>query len=379
MSSDEDPVLLQLAADISDGAEVDWESERWGRPELDRALAGLMRVQSLARALRAIHESSGDDLADDAFVAGTPAVQRDEILNLEGKSWGPLQVRERIGSGGFGVVYRAFDPSLQRDVALKIWREEAVRTTGTEARRLASVKQANILVVHGTARHDGFAGMWTELLEGVTLEESLKKEGPFSFPEVQRIGVELCHALETIHQRGMLHRDVKTFNVARESDGRVVLLDFGSVGDLGRKGVLETTQRRGTPLSMAPEVLKGQEAGPAADIYGLGVLLYRILTGHYPIEAETLKDLLEAHGRHVVTPIVKWRADVPAGLARVIETALSADPRQRFQSAEAMGVTLEAVRSAEGADLSPAAAASSRTGALGRLRARIAGWFGRRG
>jgi len=378
MSSDEDPVLLQLAADISDGAEVDWESERWGRPELDRALAGLMRVQSLARALRAIHESSGDDLADDAFVAGTPAVQRDEILNLEGKSWGPLQVRERIGSGGFGVVYRAFDPSLQRDVALKIWREEAVRTTGTEARRLASVKQANILVVHGTARHDGFAGMWTELLQGVTLEESLKKDGPFPLREVQRIGVELCGALEAIHRRGMLHRDVKTFNVARESDGRVVLLDFGSVGDLGRKGVLETAQRRGTPLSMAPEVLKGEDAGPAADIYGLGVLLYRILTGHYPIEAETLKDLLEAHGRHVVTPIAKWRSDVPPGFARIVETALSAKPQQRFQSAEVMGAALSGVLDAEEASAPPVVAGRRPGSALGRLRARIAALFGGR-
>src|SRR6185436_4474651 len=128
--------------------------------------------------------------------------------------WGPLQVLEQIGEGSFGEVYRVRDPSLDREVALKLWRESAspamVERLLLEGRRLARVRHPNVLVVYGADRFDDRSGMWTDLIRGQTLEEILDRQGPFGARETAGIGVELCRALAAVHRAGLIHRDVKT-------------------------------------------------------------------------------------------------------------------------------------------------------------------------
>ena len=159
------------------------------------------------------------------------------------ENWGHLRIRKRIGAGGFGEVYRAWDGTLEREVALKLLRVEA---TGhgelkAEGRLLAKLRHPNVMTVYGLAEHAGRVGMWGELIRGSTLAELVKQQGKFSAAEATSIGKEVCRALAAAHASGLLHRDVKAQNVMREEGGRIVLMDFGLgvlAGSADRKSVV---------------------------------------------------------------------------------------------------------------------------------------------
>lgn len=266
------------------------------------------------------------------------------------RSWGTLRILDQIGGGGCGDVYRAFDPVLETEVALKLakhgsrWSGSERRRFLSEARRLARVRHPNALAVRGAGDHDGRVGLWTDLVQGRSLEECLRVQGPFSASEATLIGLDLCRALAHVHAKGLVHRDVKTSNVMREEGGRIVLMDFGSMAELSSRGETESPDGvSGTLLVMPPEQLRGEAVGPRADIYALGVLLYRITTGRYPIEAHTLPGLLEGHARSARVPLRDRRADLPLGFVEVVERALSSDLEQRYPSVGAMEQALAAV------------------------------------
>ena len=322
---------MRLAQAISDGRPVDWDLERSTRPELSQVLDGLRLVETVSRSLPA---APGPD----------PAAAR---------TWGSLRLIERIGRGSFGEVYRAYDPVLQREVALKLLAESIDpamrRSLLEEARRLARVRHANVLVVHGADEHDGRLGLWTDLLRGRTLEQHLARSGVLGEREIAVIGIDLCRALAAVHRAGLLHRDVKAANVMREDGGRIVLMDFGSVAEAGNgRTALEASSLRGTPLAMAPEVLAGGPIGPAADIYALGVLLYRLASGRYPVEARDLPELEDRHRRGESLPLRDRRPDLSAAFVAAIDRALEADPARRHASAggfeRALARTLSATR-----------------------------------
>ena len=273
------------------------------------------------------------------------AGSRPETLFL----WGHLEVLRPLGAGSYGEVYAAWDPQLQREVALKLARVRA----GTlrwldEARSLARVHHPNVLIIHGADLRDERAGLWTEHVRGRTLEEEVREHGPLPHAEVLRIGHDLASALAAVHAAGLVHGDLKTSNVmiedapppnASASPGergkapaarRVVLMDFGAarLADAGEGGPMITT----TPMFAAPEVLTGGTPGVRSDVYALGVVLYRLLTAAWPVEADTVARLIEAHDRGAVVPLAKRRSDVPPRLARIVERALAHDPPARFAS-----------------------------------------------
>ena len=346
----DDDALVGIAARIADGESIDWESEEVKAPGLRVEIRWLRWLGGIAEAGRSDSAVSAGAAgwAEALLEVGEPAsvAGAEPITLVAGATWGPLTIREPIASGGVGDVFRAWDPQLEREVALKLWRETATRTTtGTEARRLARVRHPGILSVHGSGRHGGCAGMWTDLIDGRNLEQILATDGPFGVAEARRIGIALSDALAAMHQARLVHRDVKTSNVMLAADGRVVLIDFGSAKEL-LAGMPEYTRHmRGTPLAAAPEVLRGARVGPAADVYGLGVLLYRLVTGAYPIEAQTLRELLDAHRQGRGVPLRGRRADLPESLVRVIEQALSADPARRPRSMVELGRMLERMES----------------------------------
>ena len=263
--------------------------------------------------------------------------------------WGPLEVRRPLGHGSFGEVFAAWDPSLEREVALKLRRPEA----GTlrwldEARSLARVRHPNVVTVFGADLRDNRAGMWTEFVDGETLEELVASRGPFEPREAMRIGRDLASALGAVHRTGLVHGDLKASNVMleRRPDGvtrtmvggpaarRVVLMDFGSAspnlpGDDG-------AARFATPLYAAPEVLERGSTSAAADLYALGVLLYRLVSGYYPIEAKDPDELRARQARGERVPLARRRRGLPRDLVRVIERALSPSPGDRFGTASAM-------------------------------------------
>ena len=177
-----------------------------------------------------------------------------------------------------------------------------------------------------------------ELVRGRTLEQMLSQPAVFSASEAVRIGRDLCSAVSAVHAAGLLHRDIKAHNVMVAGDGRVVLMDFGTGREL-EDGL--NSDLAGTPLYVAPEVLDGKPATVQSDIYSLGVLLFHVLSGRYPIEGQTCRrHSCGSHVRIHASIFAPHGPDVPARLARSIERAIDPAADRRFQSAAAFGAVL---------------------------------------
>jgi serine/threonine-protein kinase len=251
-------------------------------------------------------------------------------------TWGHLEVIELLASGAFGDLYRARDPQLDRDVALKLLHPRSPGDAASlrllsEARTLARVAHPNVVIIHGADVREGRAGLWMELIDGQTLESSMGERGRFGPGETISIGRDLCRALAAVHAAGLVHGDVKVQNVMREAGGRIVLMDFGA----GRAQGTDPPPA-GTPLYLAPEVLAGAPATPQSDIYGLGVLLFHLLTENYPCRAQDIESLRRAHADGRRSHLRDLRPDLPDGLVDCVERALGADPAVRFPTAGAM-------------------------------------------
>jgi serine/threonine protein kinase len=245
------------------------------------------------------------------------------------RQWGPFELRERVGQGGFGEVYRAWDPTLQREVAVKLLLrggapEQLQESILREARAMARVTHANIVPIYGVKDYDGRVGMWSAFVRGKTLSELLRINGPFGASEVVAIGLDLCRALSAVHAAGLLHRDIKAGNCMREEGGRILLMDFGLTQERDSR-----TGFGGTPGYVSPELRRGAQATVRSDVYALGVLLYHLLTNKYPPDVEGATwNLLEV------------RPDLSPDLVRAIHTAIDADPERRFASAAQMASAL---------------------------------------
>jgi serine/threonine-protein kinase len=263
------------------------------------------------------------------------------------QTWGSLQVLQEIGHGGFGVVYRAWEPSLTREVALKIIRPrdpnpDALAGILREGQLLARVRHPNIVTVYGAQQIGNEVGLWMEFVRGRSLSDLVKHDGPRAANEAAVIGISLCQAVAAVHQAGVLHRDIKAHNVMRESGGRIVLMDFGA-GQLLEGPRYADDRAIGTPAYMAPEVLAGGRASARSDIYSLGVLLYYLVTGTYPVEGNSWTDFLLAHARFERRPLGDVRPDIPASFVRIVEKATSLKPDERYSSPGAMLADLSTI------------------------------------
>lgn len=359
----------QVLDAIMDGAPLDWDALGRSMPDANDALRGLETLGRIAGAFRthAWHVAQAHDVTPDP--SSRPAAPSDEPALF---AWGHLIVRQRLGEGQFAEVYRAWDPTLHREVALKLARAPAsllaprgwTTTMLEEARLAARIRHPNVVTVHGADLHDGRAGIWTDLLTGRTLEQHLEREGPFGSEEAALIGRDLCRALTAVHGAGLVHGDVTTRNVMRQEDGTVVLFDFGAATDPG----LGTSSIKGTPLAMAPERLRGAPPHSGADIYALGTLLYRIVSGTYAYEARTIDELRVQQEREAVIPLLDRCPKAPEGLVRVVQHAM-APAHLRYPTAAAMEAALvDAIR-----EMRPAPEATGFTGrrhAGPRLRGR---------
>lgn len=241
--------------------------------------------------------------------------------------WGQFHLLQRMGSGAFGEVYRAWDPVLEREVALKLLlprdlnAEQQFAEVVAEARALAKVRHPGIVAAYGVDRHDGRVGFWSDFVRGHTLQRVVATSGPLPPIEVAAIGTALCDALAAVHGEGLLHRDIKASNCMRDESGRILLMDFGLSQELRQPAGIA-----GTPRYMAPELLEGQRASVQSDLYAVGVLLYFLATGTY---AHT--DQPGATGTQLT---------IPAALEQVIEEAIKRNPADRWVSAARMGEAL---------------------------------------
>jgi serine/threonine-protein kinase len=290
---------------------------------------------SIAAAVADSCGSDDDDEMDDEEDPQSEPPSCDEPL----RRWGHLELLDKIGAGAYGDVYRARDVRLDTEVAVKLLKPRPGENIPLsrlldEARALARVRHEQVVAVHGASVHEGRAGLWMQLLTGRTLGELLRARGPFSATDAVRIGRQLCAALGAVHDAGVVHGDIKAENVMQEPDGRLVLMDFGAsrLAD----GPARDRGPAGTPLYVAPEVLDGNETTIQSDLYALGVLLYRLVTGTYPVNAVSLEGLIAAHATGKPQTLREVRPDLPAWFVAVIDRALARDPDDRFPSAQAM-------------------------------------------
>lgn len=266
--------------------------------------------------------------------------------------WGPFELRGEIGRGAFGTVHRAWDERLGRDVALKLLHDDTVDRGGViaEARLLAGVEHPNIVPIYGADVHDGRVGLWMKLVHGKTLKEILVEQGPFGAEEAAQIGRALCRALAAVHKRGFVHRDVKAQNVMRGVGGDILLMDFGA-GDaaIGAQG----GATRGSPAYLAPEVLAGGVATPQSDIYSVGVLLFHLASGRFPVAAASWEDLQAVHRERGPSSVRDERPDAPQWFVDAVDRALAPDVGQRLATAGQLETLLRPPQPAKPATSAP--------------------------
>ena len=213
--------IIDLAEAVADGRIPDWSAAESGTA--DAVERGVIAK------LRAVHAIHG--LMTTWTARSGDAARR--VVLAPGDTWGGLEIRGHIGRGKFGDVYRAWDPALDRDVALKLIRhgdgaDMPESRVVFEGRLMARVRHPNVVTIHGAQRIDGVSGLWMELVGGRTLAAELAERGPFDANELMRVGAELARALDAVHRAGLVHRDVKAQNVLREASGRILLGDFGT-------------------------------------------------------------------------------------------------------------------------------------------------------
>jgi len=274
-----------------------------------------------------------------------------------GQVVGHWRIIAKLGEGGMGVVYRAHDEVLHRDVALKVVKKSsAIDSSGRqslleEARASSSLGHPNICTIYEVGEVDGDVYIVMELVEGKSLH--VMSAGVGLSPEsVLRYGIQIAGALARAHDRGIVHRDLKTTNVVVASDGLLKVLDFGLAKRVGG-GVLDaptmsfSTVQGGSSVSgtlpyMAPEILRGDAADARGDLWALGVVLYELCSGHLPFEGRTGFEISSAIIREMPKPL---GPPVPPGLWAVIQRCLTKEPMQRYQTAGEVQAALEAVQS----------------------------------
>lgn len=280
---------------------------------------------------------------------------------MVGKTIAHYNVTAKLGAGGMGEVYRAHDEQLDRDVALKVlpassFADPAARARLLrEARSAASLNHPNICTIHEVGEAEGQAYIAMELVEGRPLSELVKDEA-LPAESVLRYGIQVAEALSHAHERGIVHRDLKSGNVVVTAEGRAKVLDFGLAKKLGEGELDEATRSQvsltqpgaivGTLAYMAPEQLRGEPADARSDIWALGVVLYETAAGTRPFQGQTGFALSTAIMSRT-PPALPGK--VPVEVRAVIERCLAKDPGQRYQRAGEVRAALEAIQTGSAA------------------------------
>jgi len=259
---------------------------------------------------------------------------------------GRYEVKEILGAGGMGVVYRAFDRELQEPVAIKTLKPEAM-AGGTvaldrfkqEIRLARRIAHRNVVRTYDLGEVNGMYYLTMEYVEGTSLKQLIASRGRLPVAVTLTVGKQLCRALEVAHAEGIIHRDIKPHNMVVDPSGFLKVMDFG-IARLANppqgKGLTEAGLSIGTPDYMSPEQLSGADLDPRSDLYSAGVVLFECLTGRLPFEADTTWALVAKHLEEEPPNPRTLNADVPEALAIVILKAMAKDRERRFATASEM-------------------------------------------
>jgi serine/threonine protein kinase len=273
-----------------------------------------------------------------------------ESPQVTGQTISHYRILEKLGAGGMGVVYKAEDVNLDRPVALKflaphlVVSEEHRQRFLREAKTAASLDHPNICMIHEVGEADGRVFLAMGFIEGREVKDKIK-ERPLKLDEALDIAIQAAEGLRAAHQKGVVHRDIKSSNLMLTSTGQVKILDFGLAQLTGGTRLTKTETTLGTPAYMSPEQAQRQETDRRTDIWSLGVVLYEMVTGQLPFEGEREPAVVHSIITEPHEPITAIRAGVPLQLDRIVGKALAKKPEQRYQHVDDMLVDLRALRS----------------------------------
>jgi hypothetical protein len=330
---------------------------------MERAAQPPAHVRLAARAAQAAASRSGQAPPPPA----APPKAGDEPPDpLVGTVVNSFKIIKRIGTGGFGVVYHAFDTSLERSVAIKMLPPNIAKASKglldrflREARSAAKLSHPNIVTIHQICPYKDTFYIVMELVEGGALHEHLGQQRRFEPAEATRIVRSAAEGLGHAHRRGIIHRDVKPGNIMLTNDGQVKVSDFGLARDvLQGRDIVGPGHSLGTPRYMAPEQALGEEPTAASDLYSLAATYYALLTGRAPFDAPSDRELMKKHVTEDVPDPRQFVPELPAAAFRFFEKAMAKPPEERYLTAEEFVEALDRLDFSQGAAAGPITAQS---------------------
>jgi tRNA A-37 threonylcarbamoyl transferase component Bud32 len=264
-----------------------------------------------------------------------------------------FRLDEKIGSGGMSTVYRAFDPMLERWVAIKLMHRDIsddpdqLERFRREARAVARLSHPHVVTVIDFGEDDGTPYIVLEYVEGETLKDRIRRLGRLPVAEAVAYAIEVGRALTCAHSAHLVHRDVKPQNVLIDMEGRAKVTDFGIARSLEVDGLTATGRVLGTTDYVSPEQALGRDVGEQSDVYSLGIVLFEMLTGQVPFRADSQVAVAMKHVKDPLPDVAQIRPEVSAALASVVDHATAKEVRNRYATAEDMVADLEDVLAIE--------------------------------
>jgi len=257
-------------------------------------------------------------------------------LLAAGRKLGRYQLRQSLGVGGMSAVYRAYDPVIDREVALKVLppemgRDETLRLRfQEEARALAKLNHRNLVKIYAVGEEGPVSFYAMELVQGLSLRQVLAARGALPWRQALAVFVQLLAGLEAVHRCGIIHRDLKPGNLMLEPSGRVVLMDFGLSRRAERQNLTALGAVLGTPKYISPEQALGEPAGEPSDLYSAGVVLFEMLAGQPPFSGEDNISLLRRHVESPAPDIAEAAPETPEALRLLLANLLAKSPKERY-------------------------------------------------
>src|SRR5262245_662374 len=348
-------------------------------------------LRAEVESLIAAHEQPGSFLDAPAFDLAATNPDGNQVNELLGAALGRYRILEFLGRGGMGEVYKAKDPTLGREVAIKVLpsdfsiNRDQLRRFEQEARAASALNHPNIITIHEFGHEDGVHFIVSEYIEGETLRRRIAGER-IDMGEIPEIAIQITGALNAAHEAGIVHRDIKPENVMVRPDGLVKVLDFGLAKLVERPSFDTSTDVNnpseattaalsgaeagvvmGTVSYMSPEQARGQKLDARSDLFSLGVVLYEMAAGHSPFARDTVADTIASILEKEPPPLRQLTPDVPQALEHIIRKTLSKDRRERYQTAREL---LEDLKSLKNGD-TPLASSSAKYGSgIGAVKRR---------
>src|SRR5258706_3037878 len=259
-----------------------------------------------------------------------------------GQTISQYKILEKLGEGGMGVVYKAHDTKLDRIVALKFLPNYLSSDVNEkerfyhEARAASALLHANVAVIFEVNEHEGMLYLAMEYVEGQTLKKFIEESDPLSVKKVLDIAIQSCDGLVIAHEKGIVHRDIKSDNIMITPKGQVKIMDFGLAKVKGATKLTKAGSTLGTAAYMSPEQAQGEEVDPRSDIFSFGVVFYELLTTKLPFRGEHQAAILYSLINEDPLPLARFDDKISPELQRIVSKALAKDREDRYQHADEM-------------------------------------------